>query len=187
MTTMAYDDQGSGPPVLLLHAGVADRRMWRPQAAALARNHRVVAPDLAGFGETPLQPGPFSYAADLVTLLDGLGIERADVVGSSFGGRVAMELTHEAPSRVASLVLLNAAFRDLDSTPDVDAFGEKEDRLLEAGDVDAAVQLNVDTWLGPEADDATRELLREMQRRAFDIQLPADDVAGATRAGQDRS
>ncbi len=175
MTTMAYDNVGSGAPVLLLHAGVADRRMWRPQVEVLARSHRVIAPDLAGFGETPMQPGTFSYADALTTLLDELGVSRVDVVGSSFGGRVALELADQSPDRVASLVLLNAAYPGLDTTPAVDAFGEEEERLLEKGDLDGAVELNVDTWLGPEADDVARDLVRTMQRRAFEVQLAADE------------
>lgn len=175
VTTMAYDDQGSGPAVLLLHAGVCDRRMWRHQLESLSRHHRVVAPDLAGFGDSALEPGSFSYAAQLVGLLDELGIERVSVVGSSFGGRLALELTHEAPARVSRLVLLCTAYRGVEATAAVETFGEEEERLLGAGDIDGAVELNVTTWLGPDADDAARDLLRTMQRRAFDVQLPADE------------
>lgn len=178
---MAYDDEGSGPPVLLLHSGVCDRRMWRPQVKVLARSHRVVAPDLAGFGDTPLRPGPLSNAEDLIGLLDRLGIETTAVVGSSFGGRVALELTHAAPERVTSLVLLCAAYGGLDPTPTVEAFGEEEELLIEAGDVEAAVELNVSTWLGPDADDAARDLVRLMQRRAFEVQMPADEWSDPPR------
>lgn len=175
MMTMAYDDSGSGPPVLLLHSGVCDRRMWSGQVDVLSRAHRVVAPDLAGYGDTPLKPGPLSYPQDLVDLLDELGLDSVAVVGSSFGGRVALELTHEHPDRVSTLVLLCGAYRGLDATLTADAFEEEEERLLEHGDIDAAVALNVDTWLGPDADEETRELVRVMQRRAFDVQLAADE------------
>ena len=174
MTTLAYDDLGSGPAVLLLHAGVADRRMWDPQAKALSATHRVIAPDLPGFGDSPLAPGAFSNAAEVAALLDELGVDRAAVVGSSYGGRVALELAHEHPDRVSSLILMCAASRGVDSTPTVDAFGAEEERLIEAGEIDAAVDLNVVTWLGPDADDAARDLLRTMQRHAFDVQLAAD-------------
>jgi len=171
---MSYDALGSGPPILLLHSGVCDRRMWRPQVESLMGAHRVIAADLCGFGETHMLPGEFSYADDVIELLDTLGIVETVLVGSSFGGRVALETSSSYPDRVSGLVLLCPAYRGLDPTAAAEDFEEQEDALLEAGDVDAAVELNVATWLGPEADDATRDLVREMQRRAFDIQLPAD-------------
>jgi 3-oxoadipate enol-lactonase len=172
---MAYDDEGSGPPVLLLHSGVCDRRMWQRQVAALSRSHRVIAPDLAGYGDSDLSPGPFSYSRQLAELLATLGIHDTVVIGSSFGGRVALELTHESPQLVTSLVLLCSAYRGVEPTAAVNAFAAEEERLLEAGDIEGAVELNVSTWLGPDADDSTRDLVRTMQRRAFDVQLPSDE------------
>jgi pimeloyl-ACP methyl ester carboxylesterase len=171
---IVYDDNGSGPEVLLLHSGVCDRRMWRPQSEVLSRSHRVVAPDLPGFGDSPLEPGEFSSTAELVRLLDNLDIRQVAVVGSSYGGRVALELVEEAPDRIRALVLLCPAYRGLDATATAETFDADEEGRLEAGDVDGAVELNVRTWLGPEADDATRDLVRTMQRRAFDVQLAAD-------------
>ena len=176
--TLAYDDTGptgSRPVVLLLHAGVCDRRMWRHQTEVLAPGHRVIAPDLPGFGDSPLEPGEFSTAAGLLELLDQLGVEQAAVVGASYGGLVALELAHVAPHRVSSLTLISTALNGLDSTADVDAFGEEEERLIVAGDVHGAVELNVSTWLGPDADDDARAQVRKMQQRAFDVQIPADE------------
>ena len=173
---LAHDVHGSGTPVLLIHAGVADRRMWDPLAGTLAHTFRVVRPDLRGFGETPLPPGPYGDADDLDALLDHLGIAHVPVVGSSFGGRVALELATTHPGRVSSLVLLNTAYRGLGPTPAAQAVGEEEERLLEAGDVDGAVELAVRTWLGPDANDDARELLRVMQRNAYDVQLAADNA-----------
>ena len=173
---LAHDVQGSGPPVLLIHAGVADRRMWDPLVDALAHTFRVVRPDLRGFGETPLPPGPFSNSEDLDALLAHLGIAHVAVVGSSLGGRTALELATTHPGRVSSLVLLNTAYRGLEPTPAAEAVGDEEERLLEAGDVDGAVELMVRTWLGPDAGDDARELLRVMQRNAYDVQLAAEEA-----------
>jgi 3-oxoadipate enol-lactonase len=173
---MAHDDEGSGPTVVLLHSGVCDRRMWRPQREILRRSHRVIAPDLRGFGDTPLPPERFGHADDLVELLDHCGVDRAALVGSSMGGRVALEMAATHPDRMAALVLLCAGHRDLPDTAASEAFEAEEGRLLEVGDVDGAVELNVATWLGPSADDDTRELVREMQRRAFEVQLAADEL-----------
>ena len=122
-----------------------------------------------------MPPERFSFAADIVELLDLLEIERACIVGSSFGGRVALELAAMAPERLARLVLLCSALPGFPSTPTADAFEEEEEALFELGDIEAAVELNLCTWLGPEADDATRELVRVMQRRAFEVQLAADE------------
>ena len=121
---LAHDDQGSGPAVLLIHAGVTDRRMWDPVAGALAHTFRVVRPDLRGFGETPLPPGPYCDADDLDTLLGHLGVTHAAVVGSSYGGRVALELATTHPGRVSSLVLLNPAYRGVEPTAAAQAMGE---------------------------------------------------------------
>ncbi|MGH3385128.1 MAG: alpha/beta fold hydrolase [Nocardioidaceae bacterium] len=167
---------GSGPPVLLLHAGIADLRMWAPQRPALAAEHIVVACDLRGYGETPLPPEPYADAHDVLLLLDHLGIDELALVGSSYGGYVATQLAANVPDRISRLVLLCAASDAVAPTDDVRAFAGQEDALLEVGDVEAATDLNVRTWLGPEADDAAVELVRTMQRRAFEVQLAAGEV-----------
>ncbi|KGN32508.1 alpha/beta hydrolase [Knoellia sinensis KCTC 19936] len=172
---LAHDDEGSGPAVVLLHAGVADRGMWSPVVPALAAAHRVVTPDLRGFGESALPGEAYADADDIANLLGALGIDRAAVVGASFGGRVAMEFAVRHPHRVESLVLVCPAYRGLEVTdPVVLAFGDREDELLEAGDVEGATALNVDLWVGPEATDAARAEVARMQRRAFEVQLAAD-------------
>ncbi len=171
---LAYDEVGTGPPMVLLHSGICDRRMWDPQLAALAPEFAVVRPDLRGFGESPLPAEPFSNHADVLELLDHLDIDRASVVGSSYGGRVALELATAAPQRVARLVLLCPAFGGLAPSEAATAFERAEEDLLERGDVAGAVELNVATWLAPEADEVTRARVAAMQRRAFDVQLAAE-------------
>jgi pimeloyl-ACP methyl ester carboxylesterase len=182
--TLHHEVRGAGPPVLLLHAGVADLRMWADLAQRLAGAHRVVACDLRGFGGTPLAPGRFSPAADLVALLDELGIERTAVVGASYGAKIALELALSAPDRVSALVLVGAAIGEpFDWSPEVRAFGEAEDAALEAGDVEAAVALNVRTWVqGPhrspgDVGPGIADLVATMQRDAFHAQLGVDAEA----------
>ena len=166
---------GSGPAVLLIHAGACDSRMWGPQVADLARDHRVVTPDLRGYGQSPLDSDPYSDAGDVLAVLHELGIDRLSVVGASRGGAVALQVASAAPERIEALILLAAAAEGVEPTPDVRAFAAEEDRLLESGDVDAATELNARTWLGPEADEPTRELFLEMQAHAFRVQLAAGD------------
>ncbi len=171
---LAHDDDGSGPAAVLLHSGICDRRMWEAQAGALAVTHRVIRPDLRGFGDSPLPGERFSFGDDVVALLDHLEVDRAAFVGSSLGGRVALEVAVAHPVRVDSLVLLCPALRGIEPTRDAEAFGSEEDRLLASGDVAGAVELNVATWLGPEASSATRDRVRQMQRHAFEVQLAVE-------------
>jgi 3-oxoadipate enol-lactonase len=167
---------GDGPAVLLVHAGIADGRMWDRQIEDLGRDHRVIAPDLRGFGETPLEVAEkYSDAGDLLDLLDELRLDNVAVVGASYGANVVLQAASRAPERFSRLVLIAPPVFTVERTPDLKAFGAEEDRLLEAGDVDGATEANVRTWLGPEADDEARELLRVMQKRAFEIQLAAGD------------
>ncbi|MEU7034009.1 MULTISPECIES: alpha/beta hydrolase [unclassified Streptomyces] len=181
---LSHDVAGEGPStVVLLHSGVCDRRMWDAQFAALAAaGHRVIRCDLRGFGETPIDR-PHTHCDDVAELLDALGVERAALVGSSFGGEVALETAVRHSGRVSALALLCSGIPDFNPSDDLRAWGRREDELLEAGDVDGAVALNVDTWLGPEADDEARERVRVMQRRAFDVQLAAPEEVHPVDAG----
>ncbi|WP_169951190.1 alpha/beta fold hydrolase [Microbispora sp. H11081] len=173
---LAHDQAGTGSPVVLLHSSVCDRRMWDPQwQALLDAGYRVVRCDFPGHGETPVPDRPGNNAEDVVRLLDELGIDRASVVGSSYGGKVAVEFAARWPKRVDALVLLSAGSPTCPPTEALEAFGAEEDALIEAGDLDGAVELNVRTWLGPHADDETRVKVRGMQRQAFDLQLAAEE------------
>jgi 3-oxoadipate enol-lactonase len=171
---LAHHEAGAGDPVLLLHAGVADRRMWQAQQDPLAARFRVVQCDMRGWGDTPLPPERFMNAADVVALLDHLGIDRVAIVGSSYGGLVAVEIAATHPDRIERLVLLCPGFRGLEPTADARAFDEREQTLAEAGDLDGLVELNVATWLGPDADESAHALVQTMQRHAFEVQLAAD-------------
>lgn len=167
---------GSGPTVVLLHAGVADLRMWDHQAADLAADHRVVRCDLRGFGQSPLRADDsYSDAEDVLTLLDELGVGEFALVGASHGGGIALQVASAAPERVTRLVLLAAASGVAEKTDAIRAVWAEEERLVTTGDVDGATDLMVRTWLGPDADDWARELVRDMQRRAYDVQLAAGD------------
>ena len=165
---------GSGPALLLLHSTACDSRQWDPQRL-LASGRKVITVDLRGYGQSPLPPEPFSHVTDVLEVLDHLGVRAAAVVGSSGGGHVALQLAANFPERVRALVLLCAAAPGVPPTADLRVFAELEEELLEAGDVEAATDLNVRTWLGPEADDDTRASLRVMQRQAFQMQLAAGD------------
>ena len=99
---LAHDDVGDGPVVVLIHGHPFNRGMWAPQLAALRDRFRVIAPDLRGYGDSPVTPGTMTMAqlaADVSRLLDGQGIARAALVGLSMGGLVVMELAAAQPER----------------------------------------------------------------------------------------
>ncbi|MFP5362798.1 MAG: alpha/beta fold hydrolase [Thermoleophilia bacterium] len=167
---IAWWSEGEGPSVVLVHAGVADARMWEPLLPALTASHHVVRFDMRGFGRTRSMPGGFVPARDLAGLLDALGIARAHVVGASFGGLVALELAVADPARVASLVLLAPALPDIEPSPQLLAFALAEEQAIAVGRIDDAVEINVRMWARESTDDV-RSLVAEMQRAAFDLQL----------------
>ncbi|WP_240506451.1 alpha/beta fold hydrolase [Thermoactinospora rubra] len=103
---LAYEEAGQGPAVVFVHAGIADRRMWDHQMAALAATHRVIRYDWRGRGESEDPAGPVCHHRDLLRLMDGLGVARAALVGCSMGGSYALEAALAAPDRVAALVLI---------------------------------------------------------------------------------
>ena len=149
--------------------------MWSALLPTLSASYRVLAPDLPGYGEATMAPGPFSNVAEVVGFLDDLNVPSAAFVGASFGGRVALEVATAHPDRVERLVLLCPGLRGLEPTAAAESFDAEEWRLIESGDLEGAVALNVDTWLGPDADEEARDLLTRMQRQAFEVQLAADE------------
>lgn len=107
-------DEGSGEPVLLLHGFGASSWAWRHVMPGLAKDFRVLAPDLNGFGWTERPEEFSSYTGEgqiemLLGLLETLGIDRVHVAGHSYGGALALTLAHRHPERVRSLILLDAA------------------------------------------------------------------------------
>ena len=163
--------------VLLLHAGIADRRMWAPQVGVLeAAGHSVDAPDLPGYGEAALEPGEISYVDVAASRLSG----PAAVVGCSFGGRVALELAFHRPELVERLVLVGAGLGSWNwSTATERAFGEEEE-LLEGGDLAGAAAQQAAMWLAPGAEQGVRELTEAMTLRSYQQQLPLEDQVKAT-------
>jgi pimeloyl-ACP methyl ester carboxylesterase len=149
--------------------------MWGKQVADLSRDHRVITVDLRGFGETPVA-AKYSDARDLLAVLDEVGAEQIAAVGSSYGGYVVQQAASHAPERFSRLIQFCSPTDNVEPTPDIRAVWSEENRLVEAGDLDGAADLTVDEWIGPEADDEARELLRAMQRRAYELQVPAGDV-----------
>src|SRR5215204_4310671 len=137
MWMLAHDVAGEGPVVLLVHEGIADRRMWEPQVGPFVdAGYQVVRCDLRGFGETPMSAGTFSNVDDVHELLTHLGIDSATLVGGSLGARVAVEYALTHPDSVDALVLMGPGLRGMETTPELERSWEEEETLIEAGDID---------------------------------------------------
>ena len=126
--TTNYHDLGEGPPVLLLHGsgpGVSAWANWRLPMPYLTEHHRVLAPDLAGFGYSEIPDGwQFStqtWLRQTVDFLDALGIEKTSVVGNSFGGSMALALAIHHPERVDRIVLMGSVGVPFEITDGLDS------------------------------------------------------------------
>lgn len=178
-----HETHGAGPPIFLIHAGVCDSRMWEPQWQSLSQNHLAVRCDLRGFGRTPIAGERYSHARDVIELLDELELGSSCLIGASLGGRVALEVALARPDLVDRLVLIGASVPGHDWSDTVRRFGDEEEGALARGDIDGAVNANLRMWVdGPdrrsaEVDPAIRRLVGEMQRHAFELQVPVWEQA----------
>lgn len=179
---LPHDDQGAGPSVVLLHAGIVDRRMWAGQLGPLAEaGYRVSALDLPGFGEAPMPVEEDAPWNDVLETLDWLGVERFALVGNSIGGWFAQRVAVLAPDRIWALALISSPDDAMDPSPELQAAGEAERAAVELEDFDGAVQAVVEAWTLPDAPARLRMQVARMQRRAFELQ--AQD--GETPEGPD--
>lgn len=175
-----YEVTGEGHPLLLLHAGIGDSRMWEPQWDEFASEYRVIRTDMRGYGRTVVASGLFFYHEDVAALLTHLGEETAAVTGLSFGGRVAIDFALAYPEMVSALVLGAPAVSGWEYSEELERFSAEEDKLLERGDLAGATELNLHTWVdGPfrmpnHVDSAVRERVREMQIDVFRVVVPDD-------------
>jgi 3-oxoadipate enol-lactonase len=182
---VAYDEAGSGPPLLFIHGWPHNRTLWAGQLSGLATQARCFAPDLRGFGGSTVRE-PYSiaqYADDLAALLDARGIARAVVCGLSMGGYVALALLRRHRPKVRGLILTSTR-----ATADSDEAREKRARLIEfvrERGVEALAGRQLRAMVGAttfEARPVVLESLRQMMAAA-----PAAGVIGALGAMAERA
>jgi pimeloyl-ACP methyl ester carboxylesterase len=147
--SLHYEEAGSGPPLLLIHAFPVGRRMWEPQIAALARGHRVIAYDVRGFGlsDAPRAPAAYSQALsveDARGLLQALGAAPAAVCGLSMGGNIALNLALTYPEAVTRLILCDTGA----GSEDAAAFKTRCEEYAQAADqsVESFFNAVISTW-----------------------------------------
>lgn len=153
--------------------------MWSELLPSIAAaGYRAIAVDLPGFGDAADPGYPPPWTAVLETM-EALNVERAALIGSSFGGAVALRVAVVAPDRVTALALVSTPAPNLGPSAELQTAWQAEESALERGDLDGAVAAVVDAWTLPDAPPVLRDRIGEMQRRAFELQADAGDVAPA--------
>jgi pimeloyl-ACP methyl ester carboxylesterase len=183
--SLYVEEAGAGPAVVLVHGGLGDRRLWDEQMGPFAERFRVVRFDVRGFGRSSSEPGTFGVVDDVVAVLDGLGIERAALVGLSFGGRIAIDAALERPDRVWALVAVAPGLSGFSLegvyTEEQDAAFEE---ALERGDLEAAAAIDFAVWAPLGVDERMRTLLHDNVRPAEGVEEGWAEPAAATRLAE---
>jgi pimeloyl-ACP methyl ester carboxylesterase len=128
--------------------------------------------DLPGFGEAAVAQEQAPWA-DVLETMDALNVDSAALVGNSFGGAVALRVAVISPERVIALALVSAPGPEFEPSTELQAAWDREESVLERGDIEAAVDAVVEAWTLPDAPAALRHRVAAMQRRAFEVQAPA--------------
>jgi len=163
-TRLYYEVAGTGHPVVLIHAGIADHHMWDKQFALFAQQYRVIRYDLRGLGQSAMPPGPYRHARDLYGLLQYLGIVQAHVIGVSIGGMTAIDFTLEHPEMVTALIAVAAGISGSKPSEAAKALFAPLDEAYDAGDLERVLAMEMDIWVvGP---GRTREAIDPALRQA---------------------
>lgn len=162
-----YEVAGDGPPLVLIHAGFLDSRMWDDQFRLFAKTHRVVRYDVRGFGKSDRPSKKFSDAADLLSLVQHLKLEKLVLVGVSNGGRIALDFIVQHPERVEKLVLVATGVHGYEvSGPEEDRVWEEfekkmkpQEDLVREGKLREAVEMDVNAWASAQSPRSREHIL----------------------------
>jgi pimeloyl-ACP methyl ester carboxylesterase len=147
-----YEMAGTGHPLVLLHGGLLDCRMWDDQFDLFAKRYQVIRYDARGYGRSSLPDAPYKHAEDLHGLLQALGIERAALCGLSLGGMIAVDFALEHPGIVSALIPVAAVpsgFQPTGGEAIVQRSREMRDAVL-GGDREQAIDIFMELWVdGP--------------------------------------
>jgi pimeloyl-ACP methyl ester carboxylesterase len=177
-TKFYYEMEGSGFPLVFVHAGIADNRMWNEQFHVFAEKYQTIRYDRRGFGKTKMVAGDFSLHGDLYEVLKALDIKQAIFVACSQGGKTATNFTLEHPEMTKALVLVGSALGGVDfnlKSPTQEAELEKAE---EAGDLERVNELEIQIWVDGQGrtpdqiDPKVRQLVKDMNWIA--LQTPQD-------------
>lgn len=186
-----YEREGEGLPVIFLHAGVADSRMWQPQMRAFARQFDCIAPDMRGFGKSTLPPGPWSPVGDLLGLIDHLHLKPVHLVGCSLGGGLEIDFALEHGERISKLVLVGPGVGGVHFGARYPELFAEAEAAEKSGDRRAIIAADARLWLdGPTrpagyVKDPIRALFFEMDGN-FDSDFDAAPIQHIEPAAAER-
>jgi 3-oxoadipate enol-lactonase len=177
-TKFYYEMEGSGTPLVLVHAGIADNRMWNEQFHIFAEKYQTIRYDRRGFGQTKMVAGDFSLHGDLYAVLNALDIKQAILVGCSQGGKTVTNFALEHPQMVKALVLVGSALGGIDFNLESPKQEEEIEKAEAAGDLALVNELEIQIWVDgqgrtpDQVDPRVRELVKDMNWIA--LQYPQD-------------
>jgi 3-oxoadipate enol-lactonase len=158
-TVWAEDTGGRGAPVVLLHPGIGDSRIWDPVVPRLAARYRLIRYDARGHGASPPAAVPYTLLDDLVVVLDHLDVPQATFAGCSQGGTSSIDLALAQPERVSALVLVSPGVSGY-PWPDEPELQAEFQSLAATADVDGVAALGLRIWAAGAHDDAAVAQLR---------------------------
>jgi pimeloyl-ACP methyl ester carboxylesterase len=167
------DTSGEGDPVVLVHAGIADARMWDPTVQDLATDHLVVRYDMRGYGHSTIPPAPFAHHDDLAAIFRALDLGPSIVIGASYGGEVAAALALEHPELVRGLVLINTLAGVREPSEQLRAGWRAVSAAMDRDDLPGAIEIESQMWVdGPhrqpgEVDPGLRDRVTAMNAAIF--------------------
>jgi 3-oxoadipate enol-lactonase len=183
VTDLWYDVAGEGDPIVLLHEGVVDSRIWDPFLPYVG-DFKAIRYDQRGYGRSPGWTGSYSPVDDLFSVLDATGVERAALVGTSRGGRIAIQAALERPARVSALVLVASAVAGLplniEATAEQEAYWEEAEQR---GDLAELAEIDLEFWAPMGADDELRAMFLE-NAAASNGDDPAEEEPSVERLGE---
>ncbi len=139
--------EGEGHPLLLIHGGLGDHRMWDLQVPAFAERYRVIRYDTRGFGRTETDDVAYTDAADAIAVLDHVGATSAYLIGQSRGGSIALDVVVEHPERVDAFVSVAGGVSGFEAEVVDGPPADEMERLYEAHDMDALAELETRVWV----------------------------------------
>jgi 3-oxoadipate enol-lactonase len=174
---LAVEDEGAGPPIVLVHSAIVNRRSWDALTPLLVQaGYRVVRHDMRGFGESTAEAVDYSPWDDVLAVMDARGVDRAAIVGNSWGAMAALDTVLEASARFVALGWLGGGVGGYDAgkTPEEQVLFDEESKAEEDGRMDDAAALDVRIWVDgvgqPETrvPAAIRDAVRTMDRELLE-------------------
>jgi pimeloyl-ACP methyl ester carboxylesterase len=147
---LVYRTAGTGHPLVLIHTGFLDSRMWDSQYFAFAEQHKLITFDMRGFGKSDAVKAPISRRDDLLRLLDHLKVEKAHLIGCSLGGEIIIDFALEHPERVSALIPVSTAPGGLEMQGEMPQELQEMMVAAQKGDLERVTELSLRLWIdGP--------------------------------------